>query len=1030
MQQLPGPLRLPPSYPFVGRSTELAALRALVPREAGERGRLALLGGEAGSGKSRLVRELAQEVAGEGVHVLYGACDAVVHTPYRPFAEALEQLVRATDPDVLRADLGSAGGELTRLLADLPARVGELPPPVAADPDTERHRLHTAVTDLLAAAARRAPLLLVLEDAHWADTPTLVLLRHLARRGSEARLLLLTTFRDTEADVPAELADALADLRRSDDVVRLRLSGLSEQEIEEFVRRAAGGGELDPAEPELSRALQELTEGNAFLLCELWRALVETDAFAIEDGTLRLTAPLHEIATPQSVHEVVGQRLGRLDPASRELLELAAVAGPEFELDVLRRAAPAELERIDALEPAMRSGMIEELPFPALAYRFTHELVRRALYDRLSVLRRAELHLRIAEALEGLAGADGEDGPPQGRLLAGLAHHFAAAAPIDGPERAVRYSLLAAQAASAALAYDEAGAHLGTTLRLGVADERHRAEILLDEGTALFRAGRSLDSLRSFRAAAEIARKLNEGELLARAAIGLETSCWRPGLTDQGARELLEEASAALAREDSTLRVGLLASLTRALAYEGNSEQANSTRGEAIAMARRIDDRPGLATALIGAYWGTARGGLSGSKRLTEVLEMLDEARGLAAAMGDIEGQAEATQWRFSVQMALGEIAPARAELALVLDMAQHTRQPFILHVAEHYRSMLALLEGELAQAETAAERSREWGRLLVGRDASSVYGIQMFGVRREQGRLAELAPVMRILAADDRAGGAWRPGLAALLAELAMEAQVRDELDRVQSEGLESLREGLWLASLTYLADAAAAVAHKGIAALLYPLLAPLTGTNIMIGHGVACYGAADRYLGMLAATLGERESATRHFEAAMQLNRQMGARTWLAHTAYEYGRMLLSLEGAAPAGKARAGSDAMGAESNAAGAGHDAVRTANGSERAQLLLTEAAQLAEAVGMPTLLARTRALTPTSSAPLPDGLSARELDVLHLVARGCSNREIGAALFISEHTAANHVRSILRKTACANRTEATAYAYRRGLAQS
>lgn len=614
MQQLPGPLRLPPPSQFVGRSAELAALRVLVPREAGERGRLALLGGEAGSGKSRLVRELAHGGAGEGVLVLYGACDAVVHTPYRPFAEALDQLVRGTDPDVLRADLGGAGGELARLLPDLDARVSGLPAPVTADPDTERHRLHTAVTDLLAGTGRRQPLLLVLEDCHWADTPTLVLLRHLARASSEARVLVLATFRDTEADIPGALADVLADLRRSDEVVRLHLGGLSEDDVEDFVRRA-GGGEIDPAEPGLSRALRDLTEGNAFLLCELWRALVETDAFAIEQGTLRLTRPLQEIATPQSVREVVSQRLSRLDPASRDLLELAAVAGPEFELDVLRQAAPVELERIDALESAMRSGVIEELPFPALAYRFTHELVRRALYDRLSVLRRAELHLRIAQALEAV------DQPQHGRVLADLAHHFAAAAPIGGAAQAVEYNLLAAKAASAALAYDEATVRLRTALQMGVPDERRRAEILLDLGTALFRAGRSLDSLQSFRQAAEIARELGEGRLLARAAIGFETSCWRPGLADEGARELLQEASAALAREDSTLRVGLLASLARALEFEGDSDQAALARADAIAMARRIDDRPGLATVLVGIYWARA------TTSLAEALEMLGEAR-------------------------------------------------------------------------------------------------------------------------------------------------------------------------------------------------------------------------------------------------------------------------------------------------------------------------------------------------------------------------------------------------------------------
>jgi DNA-binding CsgD family transcriptional regulator len=455
------------------------------------------------------------------------------------------------------------------------------------------------------------------------------------------------------------------------------------------------------------------------------------------------------------------------------------------------------------------------------------------------------------------------------------------------------------------------------------------------------------------------------------------------------ARELLEEAWRTLAREDSTLRVGLLGGLARALEFHGSSVQAEVVRESAIAMARRIDDRRGLATVLMGAYWARP------TTSLQRILEMLSEARDLGAELGDIEIQAEAMEWRVAALLALGEIASARAELAIAAEMAQHTRQPFILHVVEHYRSALALLEGRLGESETAAERSREWGQLMIGRDASGVYGIQMFGVRREQGRLAELAPVIRILAATDREAGAWRPGLAAMLAELGMDEQVRRELDSVRREGLAHLRQGLWLASLSFLADAATAVAHTEIAALVYPALAPFAGTNVMIGHGVACYGAADRYLGMLAATVGDTGTAARHFEDALGLNRQMGARTWLAHTAYEYGRMLLSLN----------------------------------DDRAHPLLGEAVSLAKTIGMPTLLARALALGDAASPPPPDGLSARELDVLRLAARGHSNREIGGELFISEHTVANHVRGILRKTGCANRTEATAYAYRRGLAR-
>ncbi|MGH2896041.1 MAG: ATP-binding protein [Solirubrobacteraceae bacterium] len=198
MSQLPGQLRLTPSFPFAGRARELATLRALIPRAEGEGLRFALVGGEAGSGKSRLVRELAHGAAADTL-VLYGACDSVVRRPYGPFVEALEQLVRRLDVETLREALGTVGGELSRLLPDLTQRVDGLTAPVAADPDTERHRLHSAVADLLAAAGRWIPLVVVIEDGHWADTPTLLLLRHLARGAADARGLVITTFRDTEA---------------------------------------------------------------------------------------------------------------------------------------------------------------------------------------------------------------------------------------------------------------------------------------------------------------------------------------------------------------------------------------------------------------------------------------------------------------------------------------------------------------------------------------------------------------------------------------------------------------------------------------------------------------------------------------------------------------------------------------------------------------------------------------------------------------------------------------------------------------
>lgn len=987
---LPGSLRPASASPFVGRAAELEKLWTLMPRAVGEGRRVALLAGEPGAGKSRLVREFAERAAADGTLVLYGACDAVVRTPYGPFVEALGRLARVTDPAQLRSALGTGAGELTRLLPDLPALVGELPEPVETDPDTERHRLHTAVADLLASAGRERPVLLVLEDGHWADAPTLLLLRHLARSSWNARLLLLATFRDTEAGLPVELSETLADLRRSEDVVRMRLAGLSGSEVADLIGRAAGrDSEPEPQLRELASAIHDLTEGNAFLVCELWRALVETGIVEVAaGGHVRVTRPLSELGTPESVREVVNQRLSRLAPRTIDLLELAAVAGPEFELEPVRRAAGlAEPEFLAAFEEAVGSGTIEELPSPRLACRFTHEIVRRALYDRLSRLRRAELHLGFAEALEGSGGASD-------RALADLAHHFAAAAPFGGAERAIDYNLRAASAASAALAFDDAATRLRTAVEIGIEDEAERAGVLLEQGAAGHRAGNANDAVEAFGAAAEIARELGSAELLARAAIGYEEACWRPGLPSQEAVALLEDALEAVGEESEELRIGLLAGLARALDFQGERERGAIVHESAVALARGREDRAGLAKVLVRSYWAR------GTTPLEEILSMLTEARDLAEELGDVETRTEAMAWRAPTFVALGDLESARMEVAAQREMAKRAAQPFMRHVAEHYGSAIALCDGDLAAAEAMATSSHDWGRLLTGRDASGIFGIQMFGVRREQGRLAELAPAVRILAGEAGREGPWGPGLVAVLAELGMEREARRELARIASEGIDGYRASLWLATLAYLTDACAALGDEAMAAIVYPELEPFAGANVTVGHLVACYGAADRYLGMLAVTLGEPVLAERHFERALEQNRRMGASTWVAHSAYEYGRFLLG-------------------------------RGRGSRERAEALIGEAAGLAERIGMEGLLAKIGALgVPAPADDLPGGLSPREAQVLELVARGLSNREIGEELSISEHTAANHIRSILRKTDCANRTEAASYAHRHGLASA
>jgi DNA-binding CsgD family transcriptional regulator/tetratricopeptide (TPR) repeat protein len=963
----------------VGRARELALLRALLPHTPGEGGRVALVSGEAGAGKTRLGRELAAAVAAEGVVVLSGACDAAVRVPYRPFLDVVDQLVRSGAGAGLE---GVSAHELARLLPDVEAPGTGSGLPASSDPDTNRHRLHVAVAELLTEAARPAGMLLVIEDLHWADVPTLLLVRHLARVASDARVLLVVSYRDVGEDAGPELTETLIELRRNEAVARLRLGGLSAQDVAEFARANTG---VEP-DPELTEAIAELSGGNAFLVTELWRELVDTDGLTQFGGRLRLRRPAGTLETPESVQAVVSQRLDRLAPNTSIALETAAIAGAEFELDIVRMASGLEeSDVVTAVDEAERQGLVVEARAAGLAYRFSHELLRLAVISRLTTLHRAQIHRRVAEALL-------TKDPLSERTdrLAVLAHHFAAAAPVGGTEQAIVYCLRAARAASHSLDFGETAELLRTALAFGIDDPAQVAEVYLELGYANHRAGRAIDALTAFGEAAELGRERDDAELLARAAVGVEEACWRPGLHDDASVLLLEEASAALGSEDSELRIRVLSGLARAKFLHGRADEAADAADESIAMARRVGDQRGLAQTLVGAW------AHSGSPT-EQINAMLTEALEIGEELDDFDLRTEALGWLVPSYIALFDHHEARRLLGRLLEAARLQNQPFHLHVAEHYKSALALCDGDLPEAEAAATRSYEWSRLLAGGLASGAYGIQMFNVRREQARLAELAPVVRLLA--DRASSAWRPGLTALLAEVGMGAEARSMLKQTVGSELDQQRQDHWAAALTYLTDATVLLDDVASAERLYPALAPRQGSNAMIGHLVACFGATDRYLGMLAGVLGEWELAERHFEDAATLNERLGADTWLAHTFAEHARVLQR--------RGRVG---------------DRDRVGSLTERARVLaghhgLTRVENHVRELGV----------AGRGSPAVDDELSGRETDVLRLVARGLSNREVGRELFISEHTTASHIRSILRKTGCANRTEAAAYAHRHGL---
>jgi DNA-binding CsgD family transcriptional regulator len=317
---------------------------------------------------------------------------------------------------------------------------------------------------------------------------------------------------------------------------------------------------------------------------------------------------------------------------------------------------------------------------------------------------------------------------------------------------------------------------------------------------------------------------------------------------------------------------------------------------------------------------------------------------------------------------------------------------------------MRAILEGRFAEAERLAQQALAIGQRLQTESVDGTFGMQMFTLCRDRGGLTALEPAVRQFVRQHGAVSAWRPGLALIYSELGRAREARLEFEHLaQHDFADVPRDTLWVGCMTYLTEVCAFLGDAIRAATLYQLLLPYAGRTVSVGGQVACYGDASRYLGMLASTMERWAEAEQHFENALAMNARMGARPWLAHTQYQYARML------------------------------QAHNQPGDREKAVALQDEALATARELGMHALEGRLTSQQEHTAAPapmpqdLPDALSPREIEMLRLIAAGKSNRDIADTLFISLNTVATHVRNILTKTGCANRTEAAAYALRHGI---
>jgi class 3 adenylate cyclase/tetratricopeptide (TPR) repeat protein len=652
--------------PFVGREAERADLRRLLDQSIRGQGALVMIGGEPGVGKTRLAEELAVEARQRGLLTLTGHCYEMEGAPpYIPFVETLEATARIVPREAFREALGDAAPEVAKLMPELRRLFPDIGAPLELPPEQERRYLFNSVQEFLERAARVQPMLLALEDLHWADDATLLLLQHIAQRLIEMPVLIVGTYRDVELDVARPLARALQELTRQRLAHDLALKRLLEAEVAAMLR--ALSGQEPPAS--LVEAVYRETEGNPFFVEEVFQHLAEEGKLFDAQGRWRADLRVGELEVPRGVRLVIGQRLERVCPECRGVLTTAAVIGRGFTFELLEALGEVQTDALlDAIDEAERAHLIASTADgPEARFTFAHELIRQTLLSGLSLPRRQRMHLRVAEAMEQVYARTLEE------HAGDLAYHLYQAGTAAEPEKTAHYLALAGDRAFGAAAFEDALRHFENALSLHPADDRRgRADLLYKRGLALRSLGRWEEVLADWRQAMDIYEELGDAGAVGR--ISTDISCqlgW--GARFEESLEIGRRGLAALGERVSAERCRLLGVVGRILTLSGQYAAANSMITQAVEMAEQLGDRRLLGEMLDYKgrhHWCHAqyREAVDAAMRAAELLRSAGDLWNLADALWE-------TEWSLLSLGRLDEAAKMGQELeplaARVADRAQ-----------------------------------------------------------------------------------------------------------------------------------------------------------------------------------------------------------------------------------------------------------------------------------------------------------------------------------------------------------------------
>lgn len=868
-ERVPLPRRLAtvPALGFAGRAAERARLAAAFQEAAGGAGRVMLVAGEPGIGKTSLAAELGRATHASGATVLYGRCDDDTGIPYRPWVESLAHLVDHAPLPRLEALGSRVLTDVARLVPNLVDRVPGLASPIPGDPGADRWALFTGVTALLGAVTDTTPAVLVLDDLQWADKPSLLLLAHVVDALVSLPVFVVAIYRDSDVTAEHPLAEVLAALGREGGTQRMTLQGLDRGEVVSLVEGITGQ-QLDERGLGLVHAVHRDTDGNPFFTEALLRHLSETGAVYLDAGGRWVPAiDLDAAGLPDSVREVVGRRVDVLGAAARRVLTVAAVIGEEFDLETVAAALDdGEDEVVDVLDAAQSAALVSSVT-PG-RYSFAHGLVAHTLCSSLTPTRLARVHRQVAEAIELV--------DPSRTRAAELARHWAAAGSLPDRAKASGYARDAGDFAMRALAPDEAIRWYSQSLDLLNADaDAERCDLLIRLG----RAQRHVDDdaySATLVAAARTAQRIGDPRRLARAALANTRGYSTLARAPIEEIEMLEAALAAIGTEDSRTRARLLATLASHAVIEYDAHRRTALCDEAVAVARRVGDPVVLVQVLnlsAFALWHPAR--------LTELLADTGEALALAETIGDPGLIHWSAVWRMHALLEVGRLADAAALVDRMVQIAADSGQPALQWIRFAYPAILSLLHGDTDEADrlNALALSYERGG---GGVAHHQFQPEMI-IAWHRDRLAEHAE-----SAMKQQSSYARFRRSASLPLTLLEAGRADEARRVLTDDLAVGPNPFTFTGDCWLwAEACARIGTVEEAEQIRAWLTPYRG--LIASTASAWYGSCAHALAVLAAALGDIDEAIDCFAEAEEVNARIDAAFFVARTRVAYARALL---------------------------------------------------------------------------------------------------------------------------------------------